>query len=294
MRIPIRRSPFSACLAAALLLVACSPHDATPRITQVAARVNGGEITVHQINFLLESELPTAALPLEQRKAALAQLIDQEVLVQAARAQKLDRSPNVLAAMEAARRTALAAAYLRQVTANLPEPGADAVHTYYLSRPALFAQRRVYSLRELRIDIEDGNAPALEGRLRAAWDRGHDWDRLAALVRAEGLHASSGTREVPAEQLPLDQVDEYQRAGAGSLHLHRPAEAGGDLLVVTLVTRAVADPMDEARARPLIEAYLRSTARDKAAQAEIARLKAAANIELVGDYASGDGAAGGR
>ncbi len=121
------------------------------------ARVNGGEITVHQVNYLLENspdlrQLRGQATPDKEAQAALDQLIEQEILVQAAVEQKLDRNPEVLAAMESARRSVLAKAYIDQVRAGTAKPTGTEIHAYFVDNPALFAERRVYTLREFRAE----------------------------------------------------------------------------------------------------------------------------------------------
>ena len=73
--------------------------------SQTAAKVNKEEITVHQINLVMGQQ---RALPPEQAASAsgqiLERLIDQELALQKAGEQKLDRDPRVMQQLEAARR----------------------------------------------------------------------------------------------------------------------------------------------------------------------------------------------
>src|SRR5436190_22714847 len=72
--------------------------------SQVAAKVNATEITVSQINNVL-SRTPnvTPEVANQAKREILNKLVDQELAKEQAIASKLDRSPNVVQAMEAAK-----------------------------------------------------------------------------------------------------------------------------------------------------------------------------------------------
>jgi EpsD family peptidyl-prolyl cis-trans isomerase len=258
---------------------ACTRHE--PDGTgQVAARVNGSEITVHQLNFLLAN--PDTASPDAGAEAgavapkdALERLVDQELLVQAAKARELDRQPDVLAAMEAARRNVLARAFLEQVDASVTPPGTADIHAYFIANPALFAERRVYTLREIRTSAPGGAAD-----LQAAWERTHSWEALLEAVRAEGPRPERGTRVLAAEQLPLDAVPEFQRLREGEVRFTRLAD--GEL--AQQVVHIEREPMSEDAAAPLIAAYLTAQRRRAAERDALAALKASARIDRIGDF----------
>src|SRR4051812_48453470 len=118
-RLDVRRRPLGALAlalaVAATLLVGCGDKKKDKAATQTAAKVNKEEITVHQINFLLAQQ---RALPPEQaasaNRAVLERLIDQELTLQKASDQKLDRDPRVVQQLEAARREIISRAYLEK------------------------------------------------------------------------------------------------------------------------------------------------------------------------------------
>ena len=266
---------------------ACTAHDGTSQITQVVARVNGDEITVHQVNFLLEnSPAPGAQTPTDPGKkaqAALDQLIEQEVLVQAAVEQKLDRNPEVLAAMESARRSVLAQAFINQVRAGTKKPTGTEIHAYFVDNPALFAQRRVYTLREFCVNADRGR----ETQLRSLWAHSHSWDALLVAARSAGSRFTTTTKTLAAEQLPLDEVEDFQRLAEGAVRFSRQVET----IVVQQAVKIVREPMSEAHAGPMIEAYLMEQRRRRTAQDALAQLKKVAQIEVIGNLEVSDGAA---
>src|SRR5437868_1418263 len=132
-----------------VLLAGCGDKKKEKAASQTAARVNKEEITVHQINHVLQAQ---RGLPPEQAASAskqiLEKLIDQELTVQKAGEQKLDRDPKVVAAIDAARREIISRAYLEKIGAGAPKPSPEEIKAYYDSNPALFKERRVYNLQE--------------------------------------------------------------------------------------------------------------------------------------------------
>lgn len=279
-------------IAACVLLGACGPHEqAAIEATQVLARVNGREITVHQVNYLLEnpsaSTMPGGSGARGDARGALDQLVAQELLVQAAMDRRLDREPNVLSALEAARREVLARAYLARADAAAGQPSPAEVADFYAGNPALFTERRIYTLRQLRFNLDapagaaraaPEEAPELEARLRSAWDRSHRWESLVEAAQEGGAHAIGSTEIVPAERLPLDQLAEFQRLGEGAVRISRE----DNRLLAQQVVRIEREPMSLETARPMIATYLAMQRRERAEQTELGRLRAAAKIEFVG------------
>jgi EpsD family peptidyl-prolyl cis-trans isomerase len=241
-----------------VLPLGCGRADATRPGMQVVAKVNGIEIAA--------TEAPNAQ--------ALEQVIERELLVQKALQAGLERDPKVAEAIETARRQVLAQAWLERL------PGAgkstrEEVHAFYVENPALFAERRVYRLRELAVAAP---AEMLEV-LRAEAERAADLDEVAAWLRLRKLKFDFVSSVQPAEQLPLAALPRLARMQAGEIAVFA-APPGAS--VVQLV-HAEAAPLSEARAAPLIEQFLAGRQRLALAQAEVKKLREAASVQYVGD-----------
>ena len=104
------------------------------------------------------------------RREVLDRLVDQELAVEKAIEKKLDRSPEVLLALENSRREILARAYVEQITAGVPKPTTEEAKKYYAENPALFAERRIYNIQEIVLPATAGVAAELtrNGRCRQA------------------------------------------------------------------------------------------------------------------------------
>jgi EpsD family peptidyl-prolyl cis-trans isomerase len=256
-----------------------------PDVTQVAARVNSSDITVHQINFALQQE---RSLRPEQGEAAskrvLEALIDQELAVQKALELKLDREPQVVQALDAARREVLAHAYKDRVTQATARPGAEEIRRFYDSTPALFSQRRVYSLQELLIDAPPERQEWVKQRLAQA----HAVDEFADALKAEGLRYSGSHAIKPAEQLPMGMVDRFAQMKEGDSVVLSDAPS----MRVVFVAATRVEPVSFERASPAIEQYLLTLAKRRAIDDNLQALRTSAKISYQGKFAAGPGSAG--
>ena len=246
--------------------------------TQVAAKVNGTELTVSQVNFALQ-RIPN--LDKDQSKAASLQvvrnLVDQELLAQKALTDKLDRDPAVVQAMEAARLQILAEAYMSHKLGAPVEPTAAVVADYFNANPDLFAKRKVYRLQEISIKAPKDKQEAIRAQLAAS----KTLNDFGAWLKAENLPVKASQGVKPAEQLPLEILPKLAAMPDGqAMIVNTP-----DGVLVIVLAGSQAQPVTLEQAKPAISRLLQQQARQKAAKAELDALKAAAKIEYVGEFA---------
>ncbi len=272
-------------VATAVLLTACG-GDKGDKASQTAAKVNKEEITVHQINFVLQRQ---PGLKPDQAEAAgrqvLERLIEQELAVQKAQEQKLDRDPRVVQQIEAAKREIIARAYIERVGESVAKPTADDVSKYYNDKPALFKDRRIYSLQELQIEAKPEQVEAIRAKLAAA----KSLNEFAEYLKSADLRFSGSQAVRAAEQLPLASLDAIAKMKDGDSMLN--ANPAG--LTVLFLVGSRSQPVDEARARPAIEAFLLNQRKAEAVQKDIKALRAGSKIEYVGKFAQAASAAEG-
>jgi len=271
------RASLLAAVAAAVLLAACG-GDKGDKASQTAAKVNKEEITVHQINFVLQRQ---PGLKPEQAEAAsrqvLERLVDQELAVQKAQEQKLDRDPRVVQQIEAAKREIIARAYVERVGESVAKPANDEIAKYYAEKPALFKERRIYSLQELQIEAKPEQLEALRAKLAAA----KSLNEFAEFLKANDFRFTGNQAVRAAEQLPLASVDTIARMKDGD-SMVSPSPNG---LTVLFLVGSRSQPVDEARARPAIEAFLLNQRKTEAVQKDIKALRESSKIEYVGKFA---------
>ena len=200
-----------ALVAAAALLAACGEKK-EGGATQTAAKVNKDEVTVHQINFVLQQQ---RNLRPEQTEAAskqiLERLIDQQLALQKAEDAKIDRDPRVMQQLEAARREIISRAYLEKVGEAAPKPTPEEIKAYYDEKPALFSQRRIYQIQEISIEAPQDKLPEIRERLGAA----KNVNEFVQYLQASGLRFSGNQAVRAAEQLPLASLDALSKLKDG-------------------------------------------------------------------------------
>ncbi|MGZ3241903.1 MAG: EpsD family peptidyl-prolyl cis-trans isomerase, partial [Burkholderiaceae bacterium] len=134
-------------------LSACGTKDKAPG--QSLVKVNGQEITVHQVN----EELMRGNVPAAQRDAATKQLIealiDRQLLQGEAMRDKVDRDPAVMQAIERAKSQIIAQAYIQKRLAKVSKPTKDEIQAYFDAHPEFFAQRKVFEMNQLIIAGKD-------------------------------------------------------------------------------------------------------------------------------------------
>jgi EpsD family peptidyl-prolyl cis-trans isomerase len=125
----------------------------------------------------------------------LERLIDQELTLQQAQAQKLDRDPNVVAAIEAAKRDILSRAYMDRQLERIPAPTPQDVQAYFDSKPELFAQRQIYTLTEVQLSLP----PEAVAELRSMLQSGKTADSLAQWAGSQQYRVQVNHLVRPAE-----------------------------------------------------------------------------------------------
>ena len=272
-------------LPALALAAGCGKKDQQAKAaTQVAAKVNGNEITVHQVNNILaQNKNITPEAETKAKREILAKLINQELAKQQAMTKKLDRSPNVMQVIEASKSEILARAYLEQIAAAQPKPTAEEVKKYYTEHPELFAQRRIFNLEEIVVQPKEGLADGL--REKAA--KARSMQEIAAWLKSQDAKFAESRGVRAAEQIPLELLPKLQTFKDGEIRL---IEADGRLQVFRVVATKAA-PVDEATAAPRIEQFLFNQRSKEAIVKEMQRLKDAANIVYAGEFASDAAAA---
>ena len=280
----LMRTSVLALAATVALLAGCGDKKDKTNASQTAAKVNKDEITVHQINFVLQQQ---RGLRPEQAEAAgkqvLERLIDQQLALQKADDLRLDRDPRVVQQLEAAKREVLARAYFEKMRESAAKPTAEEVEKYYNDKPALFKDRRIYSLQEITIEAKPEQVDTLRAKLTEA----KTVNDFIEYLKANDIHFAGNQAVRAAEQLPLQSLEAFAKMKDGQAMMNQSAT--GVQVIVLAGSRSQPVTLDQAR--PAIEQFLLNDRKRKLVEDDVKARRGAATVEYVGKFAEGAPAA---
>ena len=272
----------------ATTITACDNKDkesteASKANTQVVAKVNGDEISIHQINFQLGrlTQQNQAQLNEAQNKEAakqiLARLVDQQLLIQQAVESKLDRNPNVLQALEASKKEILAQAYLEELMSKAEKPSTDKITAFYNENPELFEKRRVFRLQELIVEVDQAKHAEISSAIAGM----KGINDIANWLKTKNYPFNANSNVRAAEQLPLALLKKIQPLKDGEF----VAVPAGKSLNIVHIAASQSKPITREKASPIIEQYFMNQNKATVAKLAMADLNKKAKVEFVGAFA---------
>ena len=259
-----------------LLLAGLSACDgrSKPHKDELAARVNGTEISV--VGVLDNPGRPPELGDL----MALESVIDRELLVQQARAKGLDRDPAVQQEIEEARHRILSRVFIERGSGDERLSSED-IAGFYRAHPGLFARRQLFRLSELIVVSDPSLVADIKSRLGNRTPGSRRVGDLAAWLQARKIPYRSVALFKAAEQLP-----------ANLLKIVAPLEPGeavvierGETTHVVQLVQVLDAPLSLDEAQPAIEEMIDEARRAARSRAAALELRAKARIEYLGAFA---------
>ena len=256
----------------AMNLTGCSDRD--KNTSKILVRVNGGEITAHQ----LEAELSRAGaaqdgsgtLAPAARKQALDALIDRQILLGEAERNKVDRDPKVVQTIERYKTQAIVQAYLESEAGTTVKPSKEDVDNYFRSHPELFAHRKLLDISQLSIASQD-----FSQSLKAVMDAGTSLDQVEAWLTAHKIAYVKNAVSYSSADLPAEVLSKLQNLGKNHLFVLKDGEQN----LLCALTDLVDSPIPAAQAATQIERFLLNKKMQEVAATEIARLRPLAKLD---------------
>ena len=135
------------------------------------------------------------------------------------------------------------------------------VHAFYVSHPALFGARRLYSLREVAVAAPAAFLAGFETRVREA----RSLKEIEAWLATRGIAYQTATFTHPAEDVPLVLLPRLAGMQPGDM-VSLSSPEGASVWQLVSFTDA---PLTEHEAAPLIEQFLAGQRRAAVARYEV-------------------------
>lgn len=237
---------------------------------QTVAVVNNEEITAADLNAELNSSNVTAADASKDARAnALERLIDQRLIVQQAKSDGLDKTPDFLNKQRRLIDNLLISMLIERQTNTQQVPSAADIAKFEAERPGMFAKREIWTLDQLTYPLPKD--PAVTAKISAA----KSLEEVSQALTAAGIQFTRGTKQFDSALLPPNLY-----AQLGNLAPGEPFIAPGpDRAVASVITARQAAPFTPDQARQVALAQIRREQINQLLSKRVKELKAKAKIE---------------
>jgi peptidyl-prolyl cis-trans isomerase C len=251
-------------------LSACGSKDKVAG--QAVVRVNGEEITILQLNDEQKRAGDKEGKQLVDTKQLLESLINRQLLTEEGQRLNIDRTPDVLQAIERAKAQIISDAYLESIISRLPQPSQTEIEGYYQEHPEYFSQRKQYDMQQLIVATKD-----LSNDLKNIIGSAKTLDEVASWLDKRNVHYARGQLSRNTTDMPEQIVANLKEIKPGQLFI--VTQRGNSLINSIVDIRNSFVNLEDAA--PQIKRYLINKKSKDAVDAEVARLRSLANIEYL-------------
>jgi peptidyl-prolyl cis-trans isomerase C len=228
----LKRIGFGTVCAMAAMTASC--HKGAPQ-GQVAATVNGDEITLQELNTEIQSaNVPDGADKKIVQQQALQRIVDRRLLIDAAKDKKIDKTADYQAQKRRQDDLLLAQLYARQQAAGMPVPTDADINKFIADHPTAFAERQQLVLDQIRFK-PPANIQSLD-----ALKADHSLNAVAARLTSMGIKFERSPAGLDTATIPPAALAQIEKVPAGEPFV---VPANG-LMTVNVVTGKKAVTLD--------------------------------------------------
>jgi peptidyl-prolyl cis-trans isomerase C len=267
----LRTALIAAMAVTPLMLAACG--GAGDPSGQVVATVEGKEITKRdlvaefQSNNVQPSEDPAA------RSAMLEQIIRRKLLANEAVEQKLDKTPEYLAAVERTRDMVLAGLLSKRRVAMAPTPSDDAARKFVAANPQMFGERRLLLINQVQAPAAGIDPRSLE--------KYTDIGQITALFQQQKRKFNTRQTVLDTANLPGAMASRIVALAPGDVFIVNQ----GNAIIANAIVKSEAQPVPEARRMEVAKQMLQRIDEEKVIKQEIDTRRKTATIDYQPGYA---------
>ncbi len=263
----------SIAIALASLSLAGCDKEATG---QVAAVVNGEEITLQEINAELgNTPIPDGVDKKVIQQAALQKIVERRLLAQAAREDGLDKTPDYLLRERQLRDALLVQLMGQRAERALKVPDQQEIDKFISDNPLMFAERKILTVDRIQFAL-----PEKIDQLKAL-ENDHSMDAVAARLQQMGIQFRRDRPQVDAASLGQQRMAQIRALPTGEPFV--VPENG--VVTVGVILSERPEPVSTSDARPLAVQALRKQKLAETVQQRLKQGRATAEIEYQAGFA---------
>ncbi|ATE66988.1 SurA N-terminal domain-containing protein [Rhizorhabdus dicambivorans] len=257
--------------AAAMLVTGCHKEPKG----QILAIVNGEEISLQELNAELQgARVPDSVDRAVLRRQVLQRLIDRKLIVQKAREQGLDKTPEFITQQRRMEENLLVTLLGQKIASQVPMPDDRDITQYIADNPTQFSGRE-----RLLLDQIQFGAPKDVKQLLTLRDA-HNLEDLAAGVKRLGLPMSRGKGVIDTGRLDPQLIDMINKLPPGEPFV---LPSNGQYVASVIVGRD-ATPTPTPVAKAAAAELVRRKELVAESKAQVARARSTAEIQYQPGY----------
>ena len=237
---------------------------------QTVAVVNGEEITASELNDALTSDnVPAGANTKDVRAAELQKLIDRKLMVQQARSDGLDKSPEYINQQRRMTEDLLLNMLIGKKLNTSQLPSANDISNYEAAHPQIFGGREIWTLDQIIYPLpKDASVNAKLGAAKTL-------PEIAQILTASNIQFSRASRKVDTAVFPNDIYGQISHVGPGEPFI----APGPDKAVANVISAREPAPLSGNQARAVALNAMRKDDATKIVQDRVKDLRAKAKIQ---------------
>lgn len=244
---------------------------------QVAAVVNGKEITLQEINAELQAaNIPPTADKQTVQRDLLQRIIERKLLVAAAEEKGIDKTPEYQTQKRRADELLLVQLYAKQQLALVPVPSATDISTFMAQHGNVFAGREQISLDQVRFP-----APTDVSKLKVL-EKDHTLDAVGQTLTGMGIKFERSQVGLDSGSVPTDIMTKINALPQGEpFVIPQPG-----FITVNVILSRKPLAIDEAKAKPAAVNAWRQEKFGQLLTKQIESLKSGAKISYQNGFAA--------
>ena len=236
---------------------------------QTVAVVNNQEITTSELNAALAADPTTSGLEAKQaRQAELQKLIDRELLVQQAKSDGIDKSPEFLNRLRMTTDELLINMLMSRKINTSQLPSGTEIKSFETSHPQMFANREIWSLSQIIYPTPKNSA--VIAKLAAS----KSLDEVAQILTSSGIQFTRSTKKIDTAVLPDSIYAQLAHLPAGMPFI----APGPNKAAANVITDRQPNPTAADQAQALAVNAMRREQMNKLVQNQVKSLRATAKI----------------